>query len=512
MALLEQPTIGDPRRERASIATSGHAPFGPRSGSIAIVLLVLFGAFFVVRAWPQIEAPFGDSHDGRNAGTWALASRALRDDGVIASRGGAELAEHAGTYAHHPPLIIAETAVAETIGGEEPWVSRLPAWLGSLATLALLYLLLRQRGIGPIATAAGIMIAFGSQMFFVYGTMLDTLQTSLPFAVGFLIVWSRDEPEGCPHRRRWPLVVLAALLVFSSWEGALLVAGSVAFDVVWSWRRERGLRCPPALWGLLIGVGLVAAWLWWAEGSFTPIFDQFRTRAGERSTAPGFADLLRSQRAYLDRTFGAGLIVAAIPGLVLAIRSSRLRRLTVVVLTTTVVYPIVMRDAAFHHDYWNYWLLLTFAISFAALVEVILEHAARRQDRGFLAIIGGGCVVLAVVISAFGATSQRSIADRTDMDAGSLARAQGPSIQYLAGSQALPANWFTYYTGHPDHLLDTVPAIKRAANRTPDKLVLLRCGTERLWLTRSCRELRIATGQYATVAVTRLATLASGSR
>ncbi len=52
-------------------------------------VLILFAVAFLVQAWPRISAPFGDSHDGRNGGTWAVAAAVIRDEGD--AKAGAEL-------------------------------------------------------------------------------------------------------------------------------------------------------------------------------------------------------------------------------------------------------------------------------------------------------------------------------------------------------------------------------------------------------------------------------------
>ena len=47
-------------------------------------LLVLAAILFLGYGAPTIVAPFGDSHDGRNASVWAAGSRQIREDGLVA--------------------------------------------------------------------------------------------------------------------------------------------------------------------------------------------------------------------------------------------------------------------------------------------------------------------------------------------------------------------------------------------------------------------------------------------
>lgn len=155
----------------------------PPGRRLAWVLLAVFAIAFLTQAAPRISAPFGDSHDGRNGAVWGLLGRALREDGVVGSRF-AHSAVLPGPYAHHPPLIVAETAIAETVPGERGAATRAPAWLGALATIPLLYLLLRCRGFAPVASAAAVVLVLSGPMFLLYGTMLDTLQVSFPPRAG----------------------------------------------------------------------------------------------------------------------------------------------------------------------------------------------------------------------------------------------------------------------------------------------------------------------------------------
>ncbi|MEZ5178191.1 MAG: hypothetical protein R2746_07890 [Acidimicrobiales bacterium] len=98
---------------------------------------------------------------------------------------------HSDAYANHPPLIVAETVVAELVAGEHRIVTRSPAWVGSLVALALVAWLLVDAGLSRLATVSGVAVAFGSAMFLVYGSMLDTPVTSVPFALALLVAWQR---------------------------------------------------------------------------------------------------------------------------------------------------------------------------------------------------------------------------------------------------------------------------------------------------------------------------------
>jgi hypothetical protein len=233
-------------------------------------LVVALAVLLVVNAAPWLGAGFGESYDRRNAAVWGLSSRALRDD-PIGSRLGGEL-EPGYTYANHPPLIIGETALAETIAGEHRIVTRSPAWLGSLVALLLLCWLLIDAGLSPSAVAAGVVSTWRSAMFLVYGTMLDTPITSLPFMLATLLAWQRSW-----RRRPWSVPVMvglgfvAALAGWQSFVVAALAATTLVLDAL---RRRRGWSPPLAMGGgAFVGLVVTLSWIRWVYGSLQPLLN-----------------------------------------------------------------------------------------------------------------------------------------------------------------------------------------------------------------------------------------------
>ena len=96
----------------------------PGSSRVTAITLVAICLLFLAVSAPRISAPFGDSDEGIDGAVWATNSRALRDDGIVESRLGGRRSD--GTsYATHPPYIVVSTAVAEAIGGEHEWATRI---------------------------------------------------------------------------------------------------------------------------------------------------------------------------------------------------------------------------------------------------------------------------------------------------------------------------------------------------------------------------------------------------
>ena len=326
-------------------------------------LLLLAAVLFLGFGSRTIAAPFGDSHDGKNGTVWSAGSRSLREDGPVASRLGTRNPV-TGVYANHPPLIYVETAVTELVGFGTTAATRAPAWLGTLGLIALLGVLLRACGLRPDAAGMAVLLLTATPMLLVYGTMLDTPVTSLPIAVGLLLMWERARRgEGVR-----PVYAggLTALAVLAGWQALLLAAVVGGWALVRVVRRTGRREVDRAfIIGACLGGALLLAWMLWAfGGTLRPLLEQFDFRSGRSTQTVGLGELLASQRHY-----GVGMFVAVgvlgIVGLVLAFRDARTRGLAAVALAVTVPYTFVFRTGAVNHSYWGYWFLLPIAIGLA---------------------------------------------------------------------------------------------------------------------------------------------------
>jgi hypothetical protein len=494
------PLAAKSRRQRRDANTTFHELAVLDSRRLAFGLIAVFLLVFTIQAWPRIEAPFGDSHDGENAAVWGLSSRGIRTDGFFESRGGARLADDGGLYAHHPPLIAAETALIETVFGEHPWSTRAPAWLGSMFSVVLLFWLLREHGIRRVPGAIAVVVGLGSPMFFLYGSMLDTLQIGLPFALGLLV--ARKRAERVPTQAAWVTALLAALTVVSSWQGALLVTVLAGGDLVRWRRRTTGSRAPsPVQWGLAAGVALVAAWLWWAVGSFGPIFDQLHARSGGSSRSLGWSDYFEFQGLYLGALLSPILIIAGIPALVLATLDQRWRELVLVTLTVAVVYSLALRDGATNHDYWNYWLLVPLTIGIAVLCERGAAALAARSRSGPTALISGLALAAVALVSAFPTSTPANDQYNNGLEAIRVLDHAIDRSQPIAfvGHYQNETRWIRYAGLTPRRLQDQTD-VSRVARNEPDTSVVVKCLRRRSWLDAAC-----ASGSpYVLVSITRL--------
>lgn len=453
-------------------ARPGTEPRRPRARA-GTALVVLAALLFMGHGLRTIGAPFGDSHDGRNAGVWAAGSRSLRESGPAASRLGTHSPEN-GVYANHPPLLYVETAVAEAVGLGSRAATRAPAWLGSLAVLVLLGMLLRERGLRATAVGVALLLAAATPMFLVYGTMLDTPVTSLPFGAGLLLLWERARRGDRVHPIR--VGVVAALAVLAGWQSlalAFLVGGWALVRVL---RRTGGRAELGFTVGAAAGGALLLAWLLWAfGGTLRPLLDQFLFRTGRSGAGVTLGEVFAGERRDLLTMFGPIALLAG-AGVLAGLRNARTRGLVGLALAVTLPYPFVFRAAAVNHDYWGYWLLLPVAVGLAAGADVLLRWWAAWERPQIVPILGASLVAALLVGGAVAAPATaevrklRGFSAAQPLEGRSLP--EGQPVARYAGAVGEPATWLGWATGRRAELVPAsqYEAVARAA---PAELVLM---------------------------------------
>ena len=459
--------------------------------SVALVILVI--ALFLAQGWTAIGAELGDSHDGRNAAVWSMGSESLREVGPVASRLGTRT-ELGGTYANHPPLIYLETALAEVVGGPARAATRAPAWLGSLATIVLLTVMLRDAGLRIVSAAVGVTAVAITPMFLVYGTMLDTPVTSLPFGVSLLLVAQRLHLG----RRVHPLVAftLAVLAPLSGWQSLILAA------LVGAWAGlglVRGARQrPPRLalvGGALTGFVALAVWMLWAfDGSVDTLVQQFLFRTGQSTIEVGYWELLQLQLVAVHAMFGLVLVAVAAAGLLLALRGHRFRALAGATLLVTLPYPVLFPVGAVIHDYWNYWFLLPLSVGIAVGFDLVLEATAGRPmvERAAPLMAGLMAVSATVAMSLSPPPPEQMIVD--GVAAGEvLVDARFPADQeeaWYVGRVGSPPRWLTLATGRPARALEGNELAGLARSRPHDVVFVSRtdCARKRSYTIETAQQ------------------------
>jgi 4-amino-4-deoxy-L-arabinose transferase-like glycosyltransferase len=447
------------------------------------IILVVFCAAFALKVGSELNAPFGflstgSSVDAYNAATWSTGARALRESGPIDSKFGAVWSGTKGDrYARHPPGIYTATALAQWLVSDDELGARLLVFLASLAAALLLFILLCELDLAPVLAAASVAIGLSVPMFLTFGTMLDTVMLGLPFAAGYLVLWNRSLDD---RPRYIALAGAAAAVCLVAWEGVILVA--VTMLVMALARRDReGLRAIVAAGaGAASAVVVTGLWQVWVYGDLRDVLDQGALRAGGGGFT--FGDYIDSQFVALRETFGIPAMVVLGVGVIVLVASRRFRPVGVAVLAAPVIYAVGFREGSYVHDYWNYWLVITFVVAIGAIAS-LLEHVRLRS---WLPV---GCVVAALLV-VVGFRAELS-EQRLRTDGERYARAQAGFTKPARGQRWVPlvssslgppgslATWVLpqarFYFGVPLRFA-TARAAASYARRHPHDWVVLNSG------------------------------------
>jgi hypothetical protein len=362
---------------------------------VTIVLLGGVAVAFLALSWSSITAPFGDSDDGINGAVWGYDSRAFRELGPIESRFGGLRAD--GTkYANHPPLIVVESAVVETIGGEHPWATRAGAWVGALATIPLLFLLLREIVGDEVVAAASTVSALACHMLFVYGPMVDTMIIAFPLGVAVALLWYREWTGG--RRANWAVIgALALVASLGGWQATFLV-GLCGLAWLGRARRDRSgvLRALPYLAGALGATVLTLLWARWVYGSLSPLTEKLGRRSGE-SSGESIGAMIGFQLPWLGQLLGLGFVACI--ACAVSIRDKRFRPIAILSLASVVVYAFIFREGSGGHQYWNYWAMLPAAVGFAYVFGAVAKalRGRRQAARTTALVLAAAAVIIAAV-------------------------------------------------------------------------------------------------------------------
>lgn len=442
-------------------------------GVVALALLAGLAALFLIAAWPRLAAPLADSDEGINAAVWGAGSRALREVGPLESRLGGVRVD--GTrYATHPPLLVLATAATESVAGEQPWSTRAPAWLASLASIGVLYLLARELTPGPVTAACATVAGSAGHMLFVYGGMLDTMVVAFPLAIAVILVWYRTWTDRPPPW--WVPWVLASAASLASWQ-AVLLAGLCGLSTVARWRHRpsAGREAVPFFGGAAIGVVATLAWGYWVYGSLSVLEDKLVRRSGS-ADAVSVPDVISFQLPWLGQLLGVGLL--AWIACAVSLRDPRFRPLAALSLTSVLLYAALLREGAAGHQYWLYWGILPAVIGWSYVVDGVARRLA-RDFAGSPGIQWGALIALAALVAGVNLTRTNQAAQL--IEEGYLPYELVEELELPSGQIDLPYvaepyridDWLRYSEGPPGRPLTSEAELRELAREHPDHVVLV---------------------------------------
>ena len=453
-------------------AEAPHRRWGVSTSQVAWMAVLVLGVLFLVNASPWLAAPFGDSHDGRNVSVWGANARALRADPIGSHLGGVRASD--GPYATHPPLIVAAAALTSAVTRDHPVGYRLPAVLASLATLAMLALVLVRMGFGAVAVVSGLVLAGTSGMFLTYGAMLDTPMLGLPLAAAVLWIVARVQADDAPVE--WMVAVIGLLCGLTSWQAGLTAAIAGLLLVAVPSTRARSMRPVAILLGALaVGTALAVAWAWWAYGDLASVRDAFTDRTG----VPDVWWL--AQRTFVGDLFGPLRVGAVVVGMVVALVWRRHRLIMFITVATTVVWDLIFRQGATIHDYWTYFGVLPVAIGSAIVVAAVLAGARSTVPRLQPLVVGAVCLIVgatALVSLLKPSTAEKNV--RSGIDGGRVAAAipratSDHQVVVYSISNNIPGGvaWAAWRAHGVAKVLSPAATVKLGRTH-PDALVLIR--------------------------------------
>jgi len=333
-------------------------------------------------------------------------------------------------YVNHPPLVAVLTAVPLAVFGDHEWAARLMPILATLGSTALLVTMLGRLGSPLLGLLAGFFFATLPLTEY-FGRMVNHEAPvqffSLLMLHGYLQWTSAYGPRYGARRGALAWAAGTVLGIGTGWA-VLLASG-----LVWCWHalrvRRRTAAPRPLLWLTLLPALTLAAVLvhilagsGWDVGALVALV-QDRSVGGE-GARHGWLEWLAMQRDDFASDFtwpGAIAALLSVPLVVLALlRRGDRRRWPWLPLTRGpavvaaicglqgLLWVVLLKNQAWFHDYWQFYLGPYVAISLAALVQLARQQLGRRAPRLAAAVV----VVLLLAPMPFAAATRDLYASR----------------------------------------------------------------------------------------------------
>jgi hypothetical protein len=126
-----------------------------------------------------------------------------------------------GYYTHHPPLLSLMLTGMFALFGEKEWVARLLPITFSLASVVLLWALVKECA-GRRAAAFSALLFAATPMELIYGRMVNFEPINLAWMLGGLLCLRRWEQTGKPHWRNL-MIIAFVLTLCTAWLGYIFV-------------------------------------------------------------------------------------------------------------------------------------------------------------------------------------------------------------------------------------------------------------------------------------------------
>jgi hypothetical protein len=263
--------------------------------------------------------------------------------------------------------------------------------VSSLVVLVLMALLFAATGLPSGPAAVGLLFAFATPMFTMFGAMTEPHVLGLAPMTALALLWQRIRIGFEPST--WVLGSVAAIATLTSWQGGLFAASIAAALLLVPRRRWAAAS---VLTGTAVAATLVGLWILWAyHGDLRDFFDRALHRVGTGGVGQvTFRQMLRHQMGYFTDLYPVGRWLV-VPAAALGVLDQRTRPLVVVSLVTVLGYALLFRNGAYDHNYWLYCILLPLSLSAVVAADAMARWLHRHSWlRAAPPVLGATLVVL----------------------------------------------------------------------------------------------------------------------
>jgi len=315
-------------------------------------------------------------------------------------------------YVHHPTLLPVLVTASFAFFGESEWAARLVPVVASLASLLVLWFLVRHTA-GPRAATLAAAVFAAVPMELHYGDMVDFEPVLTFWMLGLLsCIWHWEQTG----HRRWVIAsaFLAALALWTDWPGYLLVLCLAAWFVLRAPRENRWFG-----WLLVMLVGCAGLLFLWQihsanANAWGDLWSALQMRLGNAiptSTAPIADNAPRFTWGDWSRTVAADLRgnylmltwLCVAFGIFRVIRQRTtdagarwLGWAATQLFIAGALYVVLLRNESFIHDFAPFYIIGAIAILAGLGLDALCRTAEKFTRPARLGIFG---VVIAVVLA-----------------------------------------------------------------------------------------------------------------
>lgn len=297
-------------------------------------------------------------------------------------------------YAHHPPIIVWQTAIARQLFGFHEMSFRYVAAVMTLISTVGMYVLLRRLTHNTTQTLWGTALYAFTPMMLFYGRMPNHEAPALAFILLLLPVIVNLS------RRitRFQLILMVIFTVLCAWTAwaALIFVGFAGLWLLWTnphrhWKVFLGL----ALTAFLAVIVLIGYYQSQYPNTIHALLEAFVFRTSNReldrgSTAFTLFEFIWGNLAHIILLFTPSLLILSAIGCFTSYQRAnrQSQAMILALLVSALTYFLVFRNATYIHNYYKIYLAPVFAM-LASYAMVTYQAYFERKRRLLMAMTQG---------------------------------------------------------------------------------------------------------------------------